>query len=322
MADFGRRASLRCWWGNPGRFDSCQPHHENYARVADFGRRARFRPWYRKVGRFESCLSHQLAGIRKESCYTYCMPRRASKYTKKFLEPLVASSVSVVDLLRRLGLKPTGGNYGHIQQKVRAHGLCTDHFTGAAWSKGRTQDDHPSLRAVSIQRSTPDYKVFRSGSTYPKSGLAKRLKRIGWDYKCKLCELTDWRGQTITLHVDHVDGDTSNNELVNLRFLCPNCHQQTPTWGAKNRKVRILVDAVQGTTDLDPVLVPGPLCRCGVEIDRRSSSCLKCKSRPQERVTWPGHEELAARVASSSYVAVAQELGVSDNAVRKRLKNH
>lgn len=40
-----------------------------------------------------------------------------------------------------------------------------------------------------------------------------------------------WNGKTLTLQLDHIDGDSDNNAIENLRLLCPNCHTQTPTYG-------------------------------------------------------------------------------------------
>jgi hypothetical protein len=42
-----------------------------------------------------------------------------------------------------------------------------------------------------------------------------------------------WNGKALTLHLDHIDGNSDNNLLVNLRLLCPNCHSQTDTHGSK-----------------------------------------------------------------------------------------
>jgi hypothetical protein len=54
-------------------------------------------------------------------------------------------------------------------------------------------------------------------------------------YKCSICNLTDWFGQKMILDIDHLDGDNNNNLPSNWRFLCPNCHRMTPTWGNKKR---------------------------------------------------------------------------------------
>lgn len=54
-------------------------------------------------------------------------------------------------------------------------------------------------------------------------------------YKCEVCGLSDWQGKSITLHVDHVNGDPSNDRPENLRLLCPNCHSQTEFLGGANK---------------------------------------------------------------------------------------
>lgn len=42
-------------------------------------------------------------------------------------------------------------------------------------------------------------------------------------------------GNQIPLEVEHKDGNSENNSLINLCLLCPNCHAQTPTYKSKNK---------------------------------------------------------------------------------------
>ena len=52
--------------------------------------------------------------------------------------------------------------------------------------------------------------------------------------RCKGCGTGDmWNGMPLTLQVDHIDGNSDNNQVINLRLLCPNCHTQTETYGSK-----------------------------------------------------------------------------------------
>jgi hypothetical protein len=43
---------------------------------------------------------------------------RKSKYTKELLQPIVESNVSLAGVIKELGLKLTGSNYGHIRQRI------------------------------------------------------------------------------------------------------------------------------------------------------------------------------------------------------------
>lgn len=53
---------------------------------------------------------------------------RASKYTRELLQPLVETSRSFAEVMRRLGLPPTGGNFRMIQARIRIACLDTSHF--------------------------------------------------------------------------------------------------------------------------------------------------------------------------------------------------
>ena len=62
----------------------------------------------------------------------------------------------------------------------------------------------------------------------------KKEKLLG-EIKCSECRLgEEWNGKSISLELDHIDGDKHNNTRGNLRYLCPNCHSQTHTFRVKN----------------------------------------------------------------------------------------
>jgi endogenous inhibitor of DNA gyrase (YacG/DUF329 family) len=54
--------------------------------------------------------------------------------------------------------------------------------------------------------------------------------------RCAICGTEPiWNGAPMTLVLDHVDGDSTNNRRDNLRMVCPNCDSQLPTFKARNR---------------------------------------------------------------------------------------
>ena len=52
--------------------------------------------------------------------------------------------------------------------------------------------------------------------------------------ECGWCEKNKFSNK-IPIELEHIDGDSSNNDLKNLKLLCPNCHSLTPTYKALNK---------------------------------------------------------------------------------------
>jgi transposase-like protein len=144
------------------------------------------------------------------------------------LADAVAASDSVSEVSRRLGYTPNGGVHRLVVSHIRAAGLDTSHFTGTRWARGRKIP----------RKSIPLEQILVRGSTYRGNAtLRKRLIEAGLlEPKCADCGLTRWRGRPLPLHLDHINGDHTDNRLENLRILCPNCHAITDTWCARNRK--------------------------------------------------------------------------------------
>ena len=70
------------------------------------------------------------------------------------------------------------------------------------------------------------------------------------------------------------------------------------------------------------VKTPNTCINCGQDINYRAERCKHCYHKHQEKIIWPPTEELLAMVEETSFSAVGRELGISDNGIRKRIKNH
>lgn len=51
---------------------------------------------------------------------------------------------------------------------------------------------------------------------------------------CGWCEINKKTGN-VPIQLEHIDGHSTNNNLKNLKLLCPNCHSLTPTYGYLNK---------------------------------------------------------------------------------------
>jgi Zn finger protein HypA/HybF involved in hydrogenase expression len=151
------------------------------------------------------------------------------KHTKEKLEIAIKKSLSIAGVCRELEMKACGGNYKTLYSKIREWNIDTSHFTGAAWNQGskfKPFGKKYNLCDVLIKNSP--YKTTNS--------LKKRL----FDEKiktkeCEECGINEWNGKSITLELDHINGDNTDNRIENLKILCPNCHSQTHTFRNKKR---------------------------------------------------------------------------------------
>ena len=142
----------------------------------------------------------------------------------------VSASISIRQALKRLGLKPAGGNYAVMNQRMKALGLDTSHFTGPGWRRGSTM---PIVPAKCLQD------LLQRGVHVQSYKLKHRLLQAKLkEARCERCGLEVWQDQPIPLELDHVNGDRTDNRLENLRMLCPNCHALTDTYRGKNMAKR------------------------------------------------------------------------------------
>ena len=162
------------------------------------------------------------------------------KYTKEWLEKLCENSYSYAEVLKKAGRKQSGGSQNNLKKKIEEFGIDISHFTGQRWQNSTNQFDNVenrekyNLDEIFIKNSPVTQKVLR--------GYIERHDLL--EYKCQNCGCDgNWQGGLISLEIDHIDGDNSNNELINLRYLCPNCHALTDTYRGKNKKIKYMQNA-------------------------------------------------------------------------------
>jgi hypothetical protein len=79
-----------------------------------------------------------------------------------------------------------------------------------------------------LQGLHPYYQTFKLNKRILKEKILENI--------CDVCKTSEWNNKPISLHLDHINGISTDHRLKNLRFLCPNCHSQTETYCGKNKK--------------------------------------------------------------------------------------
>ncbi|MFE4262303.1 HNH endonuclease signature motif containing protein [Streptomyces sp. NPDC056883] len=157
--------------------------------------------------------------------------REGVKWTREILAQVVASSASMCEVLRRLGLDVVGGHHTHISRKVKGFGIDTSHFAPPPRTE-RMRYNQRRRSAEEILREDRSPTSVRVDNTK----LRRALLETGREERCALCGIEPvWQSQPLPLEVDHVDGHWRNNQAANLRFLCPNCHSTTDTYRGRGK---------------------------------------------------------------------------------------
>jgi hypothetical protein len=235
------------------------------------------------------------------------------RYDEESARAAVADSLSYTEALRKLGLRPAGGNHALFRKYVdEVWKISTDHF------------DQSQARADALlrqRRLRPLSEILVQGSSYNRRNLKLRLYAEGLKNRaCEMCGQGEiWRGATISLILDHVNGVPDDNRLENLRIVCPNCNATLDTHcGRKNMSLHEQA-CLRCARPFMPKRAKQRYCssECGVRYDRA------LLPRPGARkVERPSYEQLLIDLSEMSWLAVGHKYGVSGTAVRKWVESY
>lgn len=141
---------------------------------------------------------------------------------------LIKQSQSRSDFFRRVGTPARGGKFKTLNDRIKKLNLDISHFKSASEI---TYENTKLSKEQVLEKCATNSKISSSSlkRLLLREGILKNI--------CSECgQGPTWNNKPLILQLDHIDGNSMNNELINLRILCPHCHSQTDTFSGKNRE--------------------------------------------------------------------------------------
>lgn len=157
------------------------------------------------------------------------MTNKIYELTDEQFVNLVKNSTNISEVLFKLGYSIKGNSWGFskIRRRMDDLNLSFADFKGKSPMISKN-----TLKEISSEQ------LFKENSKHNRTVIRRYiLKNKLLPYKCAICGVKEWNNKTLSLELDHINGINTDNRLENLRFLCPNCHSQTTTYGSRNQQL-------------------------------------------------------------------------------------
>lgn len=228
---------------------------------------------------------------------------RIASISREELLVLFENCNSMSSLLMALGYSFKGASRNVLKKRLILDGLDPSILTARAKLKNKE-----ALRILRSSSSVPFDLIFCRDSKYVSIKYA--VNKFGiMPYICGILScgnLGSHNGKRLVLQLDHINGVNTDHRVLNLRWLCPNCHSQTSTFGG--HRCKLVLKCV--------------LCGNPAKKGSKFGRCKTCSGISLHRITWPTVESMREMIFCEPTSKIAVRLGVSDVAVAKFCKKH
>lgn len=202
------------------------------------------------------------------------------KLNKEDIQNYFDTSYNMTEVILKTGCSTVGENFIALNRVISFFDINLDKY-----------NENKKQTINRIKRKTYDTFEILIKETSARNTIKKYIIKNKWlEYKCQRCGIIDiYNNEPIMLELDHINGNNKDNNLQNLRFLCPNCHSQTSTYGSKNRK----------------------------KTEKVKKKYVKKARKLRFEVS---KEELEQLVKEKPMTEIGKMFSVSDNAVKQRCK--
>lgn len=173
-----------------------------------------------------------------------CLRLLAGESNKAIARSLGVSSATVSHHAKKIGRSHAGRPTYDWADMQRLYDLGVS-IEKVAQTFGCAKEtiNHAIRRGAFVSREPSRY---TTAAAYAAESMGKFGRKIRWilkgkilrekifEYACAVCGITDWQSKKLDLRLDHIDGDRTNHDLKNLRFICPNCDSQQETYSHRN----------------------------------------------------------------------------------------
>jgi hypothetical protein len=230
------------------------------------------------------------------------------KYDKDNLEKIVKESFTYKECLLKLDIRAAGNNSKTLKKYIKLYNIDNSHFNPNYFNIVM----HVKSKKIDLEN------ILVENSSYSRSHLKERLFDLNiLENKCCLCgQDENWNDMKISLILDHINGVFNDNRIENLRIVCPNCNAGLDTHcrgskGLNKNKFEIINN---NTSRYDK-------CECDKTKLKTSKKCKDCSFKTRRKIERPNIEILLEDVKKLGYCGTGRKYGVSDNCIRKWIKN-